>query len=278
VGNEEKEINWTGLGCAIRKDILKMLSKAGSGHTGGSLSIVEILIALYYKKMRHRPDTPDWPDRDRFILSKGHAAPALYVLLARLGYFDPSHLEGLRNIYGKLQGHPYNRTTPGIEISTGSLGQGLSVANGIAIAGKLDKKSYRVYCLLGDGEVQEGQVWEAAMTAAHYKLDNLCALLDFNKLQIDGPVSEVMGIEPVRNKWEAFGWATTEIDGHNIEDILDALNWAEGVRGKPSMIICHTIKGKGVPFMENKVEYHGVAPTADELNRALCIFNEENYS
>lgn len=278
MGNEEKEINWTGLGCAIRKDILKMLSKAGSGHTGGSLSIVEILIALYYKKMRHRPDTPDWPDRDRFILSKGHAAPALYVLLARLGYFDPSHLEGLRSIYGKLQGHPYNRTTPGIEISTGSLGQGLSVANGIAIAGKLDKKSYRVYCLLGDGEVQEGQVWEAAMTAAHYKLDNLCALLDFNKLQIDGPVSEVMGIEPVRNKWEAFGWATTEIDGHNIEDILDALNWAEGVRGKPSMIICHTIKGKGVPFMENKVEYHGVAPTADELNRALCIFNEENYS
>ncbi len=271
----ENELNWEDLARTIRKDILKVLTKAGSGHTGGSLSIVEILLALYYKKMTHRPSQPDWPDRDRFILSKGHGAPALYAVLARLGYFELSDLWFLRCICGRLQGHPYNCSTPGVEISTGSLGQGLSAANGIAIAGKIDKKGYRVYCLLGDGEVQEGQVWEAAMTAAHYKLDNLCALIDYNKLQIDGPVSEIMGIEPLKKKWQAFGWSTSEIDGHCIKDILNALDCAETVKGKPSMIICHTVKGKGVSFMENKVEYHGVAPTAEELESALCAFDKD---
>lgn len=266
----EKGFDWRDLARDIRRDILRILTKAGSGHTGGSLSVVEILIALYYKKMSHHPDQPDWPDRDRFVLSKGHGAPALYSVLARQGYFELSELETLRCLCGRLQGHPYNCNTPGVEISTGSLGQGLSVANGIAMAGKLDRKSYRVYSLLGDGEIQEGQVWEAAMTAAHYHLDNLCVLIDYNKLQIDGPLCEIMGVEPLEAKWKAFGWATRQIDGHRIEDILDALERAEGVKGRPSMIICHTVKGKGVSFMENKVAYHGVAPTSEELKLALA--------
>lgn len=263
-------LNLDTLSREVRQDILRALAKAGSGHTGGSLSIVDILVTLYYKKMRHRPKQPDWPDRDRFILSKGHGAPALYTILAKQGYFDPEYLQTLRCVCGKLQGHPYNRSTPGVEISTGSLGQGLSVANGIAIAGKLDKRGYRVYCLLGDGEVQEGQVWEAAMTAAHYKLDNLCAMIDNNRLQIDGPVCKIMSIEPLREKWDAFGWMTQEINGHNFDEILNALNRAESIKGKPSMLICHTVKGKGVSFMEDKVEFHGVAPSTDELKRALC--------
>ena len=264
------DMDWEKLGREIRGDILRMLTKAGSGHTGGSLSMVEILIALYYGKMRHRPKQPDWPDRDRFILSKGHGAPALYVMLARQGYFDLSELDQLRCLCARLQGHPYNCNTPGVEISTGSLGQGLSVANGIALAGKLDKKPYRVYALLGDGEVQEGQIWEAAMSAAHYRLDNLCALIDFNKLQIDGPVSEIMDVEPLEDKWRAFGWSTCQVNGHDVDEIRDALDKAEGVEDRPSMIICNTIKGKGVSFMENKVGYHGVAPTPEELKLALA--------
>ncbi|MBN2373131.1 transketolase [bacterium] len=266
----EKEFDWDGLARDIRRDILRILTKAGSGHTGGSLSIVEILIALYFKKMRHRPDNPDWPDRDRFILSKGHGAPALYSVLARQGYFRLSELDSLRCLCGRLQGHPYCCNTPGVEISTGSLGQGLSVANGIAMAGKLDQRLYRVYALLGDGELQEGQVWEAAMTSAHYRLDNLCALIDYNKLQIDGPVCKIMGIEPVGEKWKAFGWAVRQIDGHSLDEIMDALDWAEREKGRPSMIICNTVKGKGVSFMENKVDYHGVAPTPRELELALA--------
>ncbi len=253
----------------IRVEILKMLTLAGSGHTGGSLSAADIVTALYFSKMRHKPDDPGWRERDRFILSKGHAAPLLYAVLAMAGYFDKTALKTLRKLGSPLQGHPCSRVLPGVEISTGSLGQGLSVSNGIAIGLKMDKLSSRVYCLLGDGETQEGQVWEAAMTAAHYKLDNLCAIIDLNGLQIDGPVSKVKAIEPVASKWSAFGWNVIDIDGHDMKEILEALDEAETVKGKPSVILAHTIKGKGVSFFEGKVEYHGIAPTPEELEEAL---------
>ena len=253
----------------VRIEILKMLALAGSGHTGGSLSAADIVTVLYFSKMRHRPDEPNWKERDRFILSKGHAAPLLYAVLAMTGYFNISMLKTLRKLGSPLQGHPCSRVLPGVEISTGSLGQGLSVSNGIAIGMKIDNLSSRVYCLLGDGETQEGQVWEAAMTAAHYRLDNLCAIVDLNGLQIDGPVSKVKGIEPVAAKWSAFGWHVIEIDGHNMEEILNGLDEAEKVKEKPTMIIAHTIKGKGVSFFEGKVEYHGMAPTHEELEKAL---------
>jgi len=253
----------------VRIDTLTMLNRAGSGHTGGSLSAIEILIALYFSKMKHDPQNLKWEERDRFVLSKGHAAPALYAVLARGGYFDLEELKSLRRIGSILQGHPDMNTTPGVEISTGSLGQGLSIANGMAMGLKLDKKNARVYVLMGDGEIEEGQIWEAAMSAAHYKIDNLCALLDYNGLQIDGPVREVMNINPLSDKWRSFGWHVFEVDGHNMEAILDALHKAEKIKGKPSIIICKTIKGKGVSFFENKVEYHGVAPTDEELERAL---------
>lgn len=254
----------------IRKDILIMLANAGSGHTGGSLSATDIVTALYFSKMRHDPWNPKWPERDRFILSKGHAAPLLYAVLARSGYFDRKELMTLRRLGSRLQGHPDCKVLPGVEMSTGSLGQGLSIGNGIAMAGKLNKNNYRVYVLLGDGENQEGQVWEAAMTAAHYRLDNLCAILDRNGLQIDGQVEEVMSIEPIVEKWRAFGWDVLEIDGHDMNQILLAFDKAEGTKGKPTMVIAHTIKGKGVSFFEGKVEYHGIAPTKEELERALA--------
>ena len=253
----------------VRIEILKMLTLAGSGHTGGSLSAADIVTALYFFKMRHRPDLPQWRERDRFILSKGHAAPLLYAVLAMTGYFDVSLLKTLRRIGSPLQGHPCSRALPGVEISTGSLGQGLSIANGIAIGLKMDNLNSRVYCLLGDGELQEGQVWEAAMTASHYRLDNLCAIIDLNGLQIDGPVSKVKAIEPVKDKWRAFGWHVIEIDGHDMNEILHALDEAERMKGKPTVIIAHTIKGKGVSIFEGKVEYHGVAPTQEELEMAL---------
>jgi len=253
----------------IRVDILKMLSEAGSGHTGGSLSAVDIVTAIYFSKMRYNPKDPTWKERDRFVLSKGHAAPLLYAALARAGYFPLEMLSTLRKIGSPLQGHPSYRSLPGIEVSTGSLGQGLSVANGMAIGLRLDRIPARVYCLLGDGEVQEGQIWEAAMTAAHYGLDNLCAIIDNNGLQIDGPVEDVMRVSPLPEKWKAFGWHVIEIDGHNMAEILNALDAAEGIKGKPTIIIAHTIKGKGVSIFEGKVEYHGVAPTPDELVRAL---------
>jgi len=253
----------------VRVEILKMLTIAGSGHTGGSLSAADIVTALYFSKMRHKPDEPGWRERDRFILSKGHAAPLLYAVLAMTGYFDISALKTLRKLGSPLQGHPCSRVLPGVEISTGSLGQGLSVSNGMAIGMKMDNIGSRVYCLLGDGEIQEGQVWEAAMTAAHYKLDNICAIVDLNGLQIDGPVSKVKAIEPVASKWAAFGWNVIDIDGHDMKEILDALDNAETVKGKPSIILAHTIKGKGVSFFEGKVEYHGMAPTPEELEKAL---------
>lgn len=253
----------------VRIEILKMLTQAGSGHTGGSLSATDIVTALYFYKMRHDPLNPKSPDRDRFILSKGHAAPLLYAVLALTGYFDKSLLTTLRKLGSPLQGHPSSKLLPGVEISTGSLGQGLSVANGIALGLKLNNSNSRVYCLLGDGEIQEGQVWEAAMTSSHYSLDNLCAIVDMNELQIDGRCSDVMRIEPVMPKWKAFGWHVFEIDGHNMKEIVDTLDEAECIKGKPSVILARTVKGKGVSIFEGKVEYHGLAPTQEELQIAL---------
>lgn len=258
----------------IRIAILKMLTLAGSGHTGGSLSAADIVTALYFYKMRYNPKEPLWKERDRFILSKGHAAPLLYATLSMAGYFDAQLLKTLRKIGSPLQGHPNSKSLPGIEISTGSLGQGLSVANGIALGLRLNGINSRVYCLLGDGEIQEGQVWEAAMTAAHYHLDNLCAIIDNNGLQIDGPVKEVMRIDPLPQKWGAFGWHIIEIDGHNMEEIVNAMDEAETIKGKPAVIIAHTTKGKGVSFFEGRVEYHGIAPTKEELERALKELGE----
>lgn len=253
----------------LRIEILKMLTEAGSGHTGGSLSAADIVTALYFYKMRHHPNDPKWIERDRFILSKGHAAPVLYAALALSGYFDKSLLRTLRKLGSPLQGHPCSRKLPGIEVSTGSLGQGLSIANGIALGLKLDSLSSRVYCLLGDGEIQEGQVWEAAMTASHYNLDNLCAIIDNNGLQIDGHCCDVMCVEPIVDKWAAFGWHVLDINGHDMEAIVSALNEAETLKGKPTMIVARTVKGKGVSFFEGKVEYHGLAPTHEELEKAL---------
>jgi len=253
----------------IRIEILKMLTEAGSGHTGGSLSAADIVAALYFYKMRHKPQEPKWRERDRFILSKGHAAPVLYAALAISGYFEKSMLSTLRKIGSPLQGHPCSRKLPGVEISTGSLGQGLSIANGIAMGLKLDTIPSRVYCLMGDGEIQEGQIWEAAMTASHYRLDNLCAIIDNNGLQIDGYCSDVMAVEPIVEKWEAFGWYVIDIDGHNMEAIIGAFDEAVSVKGKPTMVVARTVKGKGVSFFEGKVEYHGLAPTQEELTNAL---------
>ncbi|MFH1448949.1 MAG: transketolase [bacterium] len=259
----------------IRILIIKMLTKAGSGHPGGSLSVADLVTALYFKVMKHDPMNPKWPDRDRFILSKGHCVPAQYAALALSGYFDQELLMTLRKFNSSLQGHPDMTKTVGLEISSGSLGQGLSVGGGIALAGKYDRKDYRVYVILGDGEVQEGQVWEAAMSAAHYKLDNLCAFLDYNKLQIDGKVEEVMNINPISDKWRAFGWHSIEIDGNKMEEVLKACQEAKEIKNKPTMIIAHTVKGKGVSFMEGMVNYHGVAPTSEECERALKEFQEE---
>ncbi|MFZ5647843.1 MAG: transketolase [Bacillota bacterium] len=253
----------------IRKDIVSMLGQAGSGHPGGSLSAADIVAALYFKFMRVDPLEPGKPDRDRFILSKGHAAPVLYAALAQRGYFPREELLTLRKLGSRLQGHPDMKKLPGVEMSTGSLGQGLSVANGMALAGKIDGMDYRVYVLLGDGETQEGQVWEAAMAAAHYKLDNVTAFLDHNGLQIDGPVTEVLSPEPLADKWRAFGWDVQVIDGHDMDQILDAVEKASAVKGRPQMIVAETVKGKGVTFMENQAGWHGVAPKAEETKKAL---------
>lgn len=253
----------------LRREILKMLTSAGSGHTGGSLSAADIVSALYFYKMRHRPEDPKWRERDRFILSKGHAAPVLYAALALAGYIEKGLLKTLRRLDSPLQGHPSSKMIDAVEISTGSLGQGLSISNGIAMGLRLDGLNSRVYCLLGDGEIQEGQVWEAAMTTAHYGLDNLCAIVDNNGLQIDGRCCDVMKIEPITEKWKAFGWNVFDIDGHNMDQIVRALDEAETVKGRPTVIVARTIKGKGVSFFEGKAEYHGLAPTKEELERAL---------
>ena len=253
----------------IRRHIVKMLGEAGSGHPGGSLSAADIVAVLYFDVMNIRPDDPHWPERDRFVLSKGHAAPVLYAALAERGYFGVSELSTLRKFKSRLQGHPDMKKLPGVEMSTGSLGQGLSVANGMALAAKIDNKKFRVYVLIGDGEIQEGQIWEAAMAAAHYKLDNVTAFLDYNGLQIDGCTKDVMYIEPVADKWIAFGWNVIEIDGNDIEQVLNAIEDAKKVSGKPTMIIAKTIKGKGVSYMENNPDWHGKAPKAEEVEKAL---------
>lgn len=253
----------------IRKEIVVMLCEAGSGHPGGSLSCADILTALYFSRLKINPKKPDWPDRDRFVLSKGHAAPALYACLAEKGFFPKTELKKLRKLNAMLQGHPAMKTTPGVEASTGSLGQGLSIANGMALAGKLDKKDYRVYCLIGDGEAQEGNIWEAAMSAGHYKLDNLTAIIDYNNLQIDGTVDRIKDVAPLKEKFEAFRWNVIEINGHDFEQIVDAFDKAEKLKGKPTMIIANTIKGKGVSFMQCQVEWHGKAPNKEELLKAL---------
>ena len=254
----------------IRKSIVSMITEAKSGHPGGSLSATDILTALYFSEMNVDPANPKMEGRDRFVLSKGHAAPAIYATLAERGYFSKDELLTLRKFGSRLQGHPDMKKLPGIEISTGSLGQGLSVANGMALNAKIFNENYRTYIVLGDGEVQEGQIWEAAMTAAHYKLDNLCAFLDSNNLQIDGNVTEIMGVEPLDKKWEAFGWNVIKIDGHNFEEILSALEKAKECKDKPTMILAKTVKGKGVSFMENVCGFHGVAPTVEELEKALA--------
>lgn len=253
----------------IRQNIIKMLTESASGHPGGSLSAVEILTSLYFSEMKVDPKNPKWEDRDRFILSKGHAAPVLYATLAEKGFFDKSELMTLRKIDSNLQGHPSIKNTPGVDMSTGSLGQGLSVANGMALAAKLDNKDYRVYILLGDGELEEGQVWEAAMTSAHYKLDNVTAFVDFNGLQIDGPCREVMNVTPVAEKFRAFGWNVLEIDGHDYDQIFDAIDKAKATKGMPTIIVAKTVKGKGVSFMENQVGWHGTAPNKEQCEKAL---------
>lgn len=257
----------------IRKDILKMLMLAGSGHTGGSLSIVEILIALYCHTMKHDPARPDWPARDRFLLSKGHACPALYAVLADRGYFPKEQLWTLRKLGSRLQGHP-QIGLPGVEISSGSLGQGLSIADGIALAARLDNLPIRVYCLMGDGETNEGQVWEAAQTAAHYSIDSVCAIVDFNKLQIDGFCCDIKHHGEFRRKWESFGWNAIEVDGHDIEKLIGAFDAAAKTKGKPTVIIADTIKGKGVSFVENKAEWHGISPKKEEYERAVRELDE----
>nr|WP_312214843.1 transketolase [Clostridioides sp.] len=256
--------------CTIRKDIVTMVHDAKSGHPGGSLSAVEILTALYFDEMNIDSSKPKMEDRDRFVLSKGHAAPALYAVLAEKGYFDKEELNGLRKIGRMLQGHPDMKGTPGVEISTGSLGQGFSAACGMAMASKLDNAPWNVYALLGDGEIQEGIVWEAAMSAAHYKLDNMVVFLDNNGLQIDGNIEDVMDVGSIVNKFKAFGWNVIEIDGHDFDQIFAALDMARSTVDKPTMIVAKTIKGKGVSFMEDQAGWHGKAPNDEELERALA--------
>jgi transketolase len=252
----------------VRRDIVQMTSAANSGHPGGSLSAVEILTALYGCVMRHDPSNPRWPDRDRFILSKGHACPVLYATLARFGYLPVEELKTFRQLGSRLQGHAHIMT-PGVEMSAGSLGQGLSFGIGMALAGRLDRKAYRTYVLLGDGECDEGQVWEAAMSAAHYKVDTLTAIVDRNGIQNDRFVSQVMEIEPLADKWRAFGWHVLEIDGHDHAQVLKALAEAKATVGRPTVIIARTVKGKGVSFMENNPDFHGRAANKDELPIAL---------
>ena len=252
----------------IRRLIIQKIVKAGSGHPGGSLSATDLITALFFSVLKHDPKNPKWADRDRFHMSKGHCAPLWYAVLAQAGYFPEEKLMTLREFGSILQGHP-DRRTPGVEVSSGSLGQGLSVALGMSLASKVDKKDYRIYVLMGDGEIQEGNIWEAAMAASHFKCNNICAILDYNGFQIDGATRDIMNLDPIADKWKAFGWYTIEINGHNMQQILDAYDEARSVKDKPVIIIARTVKGKGVSFMENTAEFHGRAPTKEETERAL---------
>jgi len=254
----------------IRKHIIDEVFSASSGHPGGSLSCADILTVLYFKEMRVDTRNPHWQDRDRFVLSKGHCAPALYAALAEKGFFPKGELLKFRSIDSFLEGHPSMRYVPGVDMSTGSLGQGISAAVGMAIAGKLDNKDYRVYAVLGDGEIQEGQVWEACMAASHYKLDNLTAFLDHNGLQIDGKITEVMSPEAVEGKFRAFGWSVININGHDCEQIAEAIERAKKTKGVPTVIVADTIKGKGVSFMENAAGWHGTAPNKEQRDQAIA--------
>ena len=258
-----------GIAKKIRRDIITMIGTAGSGHPGGSLSAVEILTALYFKVLKHDPANPHWQDRDRFILSKGHAAPVLYAALCESGYLPEEELCTLRKIDSRLQGHPECTLTPGVEMSAGALGQGLSFGIGVALTGRLDSKDYRTYVLLGDGECDEGQVWEAAMAAAHFKLDKLIAIVDNNGIQLDGWNKDIMNLEPLNEKWKSFGWNVIEANGHDIAEVIEAFEQAKKTLGQPTVIIAHTVKGKGVSFMENNPDFHGKAPNAEELKIAL---------
>lgn len=254
----------------IRCDIVEMVYLAGSGHPGGSLSAADILSALYFNVMNIDPLDLRNPDRDLFVLSKGHAAPVLYSALARRGYFSPDQLKHLRKVGAMLQGHPDMKGTPGVEMSTGSLGQGLSAAVGMALAKKIDKSPARIYTLIGDGEINEGIIWEATMAAAHYELDNLCAVLDFNGLQIDGPNEEVMGVSPIDDKFRSFGWHVITVDGHNLNALLEAFQKASEHKGAPTILIAKTIKGKGVSFMEDQAGWHGTAPNKEQYEKAIA--------
>ena len=253
----------------IRKGIIEAVYSGQSGHPGGSLSIADIMTVLYFYEMNINPENPKDENRDRLVLSKGHCAPALYSTLANRGFFEVEELCTLRNIESRLQGNPDMNKIPGVDMTTGSLGQGLSAANGMAIAGKLNNKDYRVYCIMGDGEIEEGQVWEAAMASNKYKLDNLCVIVDNNNLQIDGTIEEVMSSYPIDEKFKSFGFQVINIDGHNIQEIIDAFDVARNIKGKPVCIIAKTIKGKGVSFMENKAEWHGKAPNQEQYEQAI---------
>jgi len=253
----------------IRCDIIDMICTAAAGHPGGSLSAADVVTALYFRIMRIDPKNPGWPDRDRFILSKGHACPVWYAALAERGYFDKSHLKTLRQMGSILQGHPDMRKTPGIDMTAGSLGHGLSAGLGMALSGKLQQKDYHVFVIIGDGESQEGSIWEASMAAPNFKLDNLTAILDYNHLQNDDSVDDIMPIHPAVDKWRAFGWHVLDIDGHDMAQVVAALEEAKSHKGKPTMIVANTVKGKGVSYMENVCEWHGRAPCQEEADQAL---------
>jgi transketolase len=253
----------------FRRDILETLEAAGSGHPGGSLSAVEIFLTLYGYQINHKSDDPRWEDRDRVIVSKGHVSPVVYVTLANFGYFPKEELKTFRKFGARLQGHVHTKV-PGVEFNTGSLGHGLSFANGIALGARMRGKDFKVYCVMGDGEIQEGSVWEAAMTASHHKLDHVCAIVDYNKVQENGPTNEIKNLEPLNDKWAVFGWHVIEVDGHSIEALKAAFDEFNSVKGKPTVIIAHTDKGKGISFMEGKCAWHGKAPNKEQLAQALA--------
>ena len=272
--DKQKIIAFKKQATVIRKHIIDEVFSASSGHPGGSLSCTDILTVLYFHEMKVDTSNPRWPDRDRFVLSKGHCAPALYATLAEKGFFPTEDLNGFRNINSYLQGHPSMKDVPGVDMSTGSLGQGISAAVGMALAGKLDKKEYRVYSILGDGEIEEGQVWEASMAAAHYKLDNLTAFLDHNGLQIDGKITDVMSPESVHEKFKAFGWKVISVNGHDYQQIIEAIDEAKKTKGMPTMIVAETVKGKGVSYMENAAGWHGTAPNKEQRDQAFLELDE----